>query len=64
MSDLAAFRFVRREIREGRFQRTMALMVAFSAIVSGFEAYVQHRRGNFADRLMWTPVWLLSLIHI
>ena len=59
MSDFAAFRFVRREIREGRFQRTMALMVAFSAIVSGFEAYVQHRRGNFADRLMWTPVWLM-----
>jgi hypothetical protein len=48
----------RREIREGRFQRSMALVTAFSAIVSGFEAYVQHRRGAFSHWLMWTPVWL------
>lgn len=48
----------RREIREGRFQRTMALITAFAAIVSGFEAYVQHLRGAFDNKLMWTPVWL------
>src|SRR5579885_535026 len=48
----------RREIREGRFQRSMALVTAFSAAVSGFEAYSQHQRGAFNDRLMWTPVWL------
>lgn len=48
----------RREIREGRFQRSMALVTAFSAAVSGFEAYSQHRRGAFNDRWMWTPVWL------
>ncbi len=47
-----------REIREGRFQRSMALIAAFSAIVSGFEAYVQHQRGAFNHWLMWTPVWL------
>ncbi|HEX6607588.1 MAG TPA: hypothetical protein VF276_11805 [Chloroflexia bacterium] len=47
-----------REIREGRFQRSMALIAAFSAIVSGFEAYVQHQRGAFSHWLMWTPVWL------
>src|SRR5690348_7230441 len=48
----------RREIREGRFQRSMALVTAFSAAVSGFEAYSQHQRGAFNDRWMWTPVWL------
>jgi hypothetical protein len=47
-----------REVREGRFQRTMALLAAFSAIVSGFEAYIQHQRGAFSHWLMWTPVWL------
>jgi hypothetical protein len=36
----------------------MALIAAFSAIVSGFEAYVQHQRGAFNHWLMWTPVWL------
>src|SRR5215217_7131433 len=48
----------RREIRAGRFQHSMALMTAFAAIVSGFEAYVQHLRGAFDNKLMWTPVWL------
>jgi hypothetical protein len=50
--------FGRHEIRVGRFQRTMAVIAAFSAVVSGFEAYVQHTRGAFANRWMWTPVWL------
>jgi hypothetical protein len=48
----------RREIREGRFQRSMAVITSFAAIVSGFEAWSQHRRGAFANKLMWTPVWL------
>ncbi len=45
------------EIRHGRLQRSMAVVAAASAIVSGFEAYVQHVRGTFHDRLMWTPIW-------
>ncbi len=53
----------RSEIREGRFQRSMAIITTFAAIVSGFEAYTQHRRGAFRQgplggALMWTPVWL------
>lgn len=52
-------RLARAEIRHGRFQRSMALVAAFSAIVSGFEAYVQHDRGAFEDRWMWTPVALV-----
>jgi hypothetical protein len=48
----------RQEIRHGRFQRSMALIAAFSAVVSGFESYMQHQRGAFRHWLMWTPVWL------
>ncbi len=59
MSTLAReLRLARLEIREGRFQRTMALVTAFAAVVSGFEAYTQHLRGAFNHWLMWTPVWL------
>ncbi len=36
----------------------MALMTAFAAVVSGFEAYTQHLRGAYSHWLMWTPVWL------
>jgi len=55
---LSEVEVARREIREGRFQRSMALVTAFAAIVSGFEAYMQHQRGAFANRWMWTPVGL------
>jgi hypothetical protein len=48
----------RAEIRQGRFERSMALMTAFAAIVSGWEAYAQHLRGAFSHWLMWTPVGL------
>jgi hypothetical protein len=52
------------DVREGRFQRSMAMITAFSAIVSGFEAYVQHQRGAFSHWLMWTPVWLAPVAAI
>ena len=57
-ASLARSRLARREIREGRFERTMALITAFAAIVSGWEAYAQHLRGAFSHWLMWTPVAL------
>lgn len=49
---------VRYQVSQGRLQRTMAVMAAFAAIVSGFEAYIQHMRGAFNHWLMWTPVIL------
>src|SRR6478609_1397960 len=51
-------KLARREIRQGHFQRSMALITGFSAVVSGFEAYVQHDRGAFNDKWMWTPIAL------
>jgi len=46
------------QVRHGRLQRTFGILAAFSALVSGFEAYVQHMRGAYNDWLMWTPVLL------
>lgn len=54
----------RRELRQGRFERTMAVVTALSATVSGFEAYVQHQRGAFDSRLMWTPVGLAPAVTL
>lgn len=54
-------KLARREIRQGRFERSLALMTAFAAIVSGWEAYAQHLRGAFSHWLMWTPVALTPL---
>src|SRR5579883_634070 len=54
-ADLA---LARRDLRAGRFQRSMAVITAGSAIVSGWETYTQHERGAFNDWLMWTPIAL------
>jgi hypothetical protein len=51
-------RVARRDLRQGRFERSMALMTVFAALVSGWEAYAQHLRGAFDHWLMWTPVYL------
>src|SRR4051794_6088379 len=55
---LAEMRVARADLRQGRFERSMALMTAFAAVVSGWEAYAQHQRGAYANRWMWTPAWL------
>jgi len=47
-----------RQISHGRLQRGMAVLAAFAAAVSGFEAWTQHTRGAFANRWMWTPIVL------
>ncbi len=44
------------EIAQGRFQQGMALITAFFAILAGGEAYFEHLRGSFNQRVMWTPV--------
>lgn len=46
------------EVAQGRFQQGMAATAASLAILAGGEAYFEHTRGSFNDRLMWTPVWL------
>lgn len=49
-----------RQISMGRFQRGMALLAGYFGIVSGIEAYFEHRRGSFNQRWMWTPVLLAA----
>ena len=47
-----------RAIAHGRFQRGMALTSAVFAVLAGGEAYFEHLRGSFNQRLMWTPIWV------
>ncbi|MGZ4481096.1 MAG: hypothetical protein ACXVY5_02730, partial [Gaiellales bacterium] len=42
--------------RAGRLQRTLAAVTAASALPLGIEIYLEHYRGSFGDRWMWTPV--------
>src|SRR5437764_10979216 len=47
-----------RNAREGRMQKSLALVTAASALPLGIEIYFEHYRGSFGDKWMWTPVAL------
>jgi hypothetical protein len=46
------------DVREGRFQKQMAVATAISAFFSGFEAWYSHYKNNFRYKAQWTPVIL------
>jgi hypothetical protein len=47
-----------RNIRAGRMQRLLAASTAFSAPPLALEIYLEHYKGSFGDKWMWTPIWL------
>lgn len=55
---------VANHIREGRFQRSLALLTAATSIISGLEVAYEHYRGSYSRRVMYTPVILSLLLAI
>lgn len=53
---------VEQHIREGRFQRALALVAAMSAVLSGLEVTYEHYRSGFGQQVMYTPVILSPLL--
>lgn len=49
---------VEHHIREGRFQRSLSLITAFSSLLSGLEVTYEHYIGSYSQRIMYTPVFL------
>ena len=47
-----------RNVRTGRFERSLSALAGVSAIVTGAEVYFEHYRASFGDPWMWTPVVL------
>jgi hypothetical protein len=45
-------------IREGRMQKLLAASTALSAPALALEIYLEHYKGSFGDKWMWTPIWL------
>lgn len=50
------------DIREGRFQRQVAIVTGISALLSGFEAYYSHYKNNFRYKIQWSPVVIAPLL--
>ena len=51
-------------IREGRFQRSLALLTAATSVFSGLEVAYEHYRGSYSRRVMYTPVILSGVLAI
>ena len=49
-------------VREGRFQRWLALAAGLSSVLSGFEVTYMHYRGSYSRRVMYTPVILSAVL--
>jgi hypothetical protein len=45
-------------IRAGRMQKLLSLATALSAPPLAFEVYLEHYKGSFGDKWMWTPIVL------
>jgi hypothetical protein len=49
---------VDQHIREGRFQRSLALIAGLSALLGGLEVTQQHYQGSYGQRVMYSPVFI------
>jgi hypothetical protein len=47
-----------RNIRHGRFERSMAGLAAIGALITGAEIWMEHDRASFGNKMMWLPVAL------
>src|SRR2546430_9902174 len=45
-----------KNIRSGHIQRLLCLATAASAPPLAFEFYLEHYKGSFGDKWMWTPI--------
>lgn len=45
-------------IEHGRFERGLCALTAVSAAVTGAEVYLEHYKGSFGNKVMWSPVLL------
>jgi len=49
-------------IKDGRFQRSLALVTAVSSLASGLEVAYEHYKGSYSNLAMYTPVLLSGAV--
>lgn len=47
-----------KNVRRGRFERSLSALTAMGALVTGVEVYFEHYRASYGDPWMWSPVVL------
>lgn len=52
------------DIREGRFQRSLALLAGFSSLLSGLDVTLEHYRGSYGQKIMYAPVVISPILLV
>lgn len=52
------------DIREGKFQQSLALMAGLSSVIAGLEVSYEHYRGSYSNPVMYTPVILSGALVV
>jgi hypothetical protein len=47
-----------RDVRQGRFERSLSGITAVGAVVTAAEIWLEHDRASFGNRMMWWPLAL------
>ena len=55
---------VDQHIREGRFQRSLALIAGMSGLLGGLEVTYEHYQGSYGQRIMYSPVFLSPILFV
>ena len=55
---------VDQHIREGRFQRSLALIAGLSGLLGGLEVTYEHYRGSYGQRVMYSPVFISPILVV
>ena len=53
---------IEQDMREGKFQRQVAIAAGVSALLSGFEAYYSHYKNNFRYKVQWSPIIIAPIL--
>jgi hypothetical protein len=53
-----------RNVRQGRFERSLSGITAVGALVTGAEIWLEHDRASFGNRMMWLPVGLTPMATV
>ena len=51
-----------RDVRTGRFERSLAALTAASAVITTAEIYTEHDSASFGNRMMWWPIALVPTL--
>jgi len=55
---------VDQHIREGRFQRSLALIAGLSGLLGGLEVTYEHYQGSYSQRVMYSPVLISPMLVV